>query len=327
MILLMRMRRMKVPEGADGIYHCHSRAVDGRNIFDARGKEEFLRRMWRTAEFLGVQILSYTVMSNHYHHLVLVPGEVELTNEELLERLRVYYGERNSNYLEFREALDKGDETLDQLREQHMRRMGDVSEFEKTLKQGFSSWYNRRNDRRGTLWMEPFGSTIAEDDPIATIPMAAYIDLNPVRAGIVDDPKDYLHCGYAAALAGDERCREGIQRLMHMNSWPQASTQYRIYLMQQGQMKVPGKAGTIDRDLLLKTLKEEGHLPAHQLLRLKVRYFTHGLVLGSEKYVEEFFQQYRSHFGERRKTGARPIKALPESGLHVLRDLRKTVFS
>jgi len=323
----MRTRRMKVPEGQDGIYHCHSRAVDGQYIFDSRGKAEFLRRMWRVAEFLSIQILAYSVMDNHFHQMVLAPGRVELTNEQLLERLRVYYGERSPKYTQFRKAVAKGDKSPDMLRTQYMWRMGNISEFEKSLKQGFSTWYNNLQERRGTLWMERFGSTIAEDDPIATIPMAAYIDLNAVRAGIVDDPKDYLHCGYAAALAGKESCREGIKRIMQMDSWQEASRQYRIYLMQQGHMEVPGKAGTVRRDLLLKTLKAEGQLPVHQLLRLKVRYFTHGLVLGSEKYVEEFFQQYRSHFGERRKTGARPIKAIPNSGLHVLRDLRKSVFS
>ena len=44
--------------------------------------------------------------------------------------------------------------------------------------------------------------------------MAAYIDLNPVRAGMVDDPKDYRWCSYAEAVAGKKRSREGLQRVM-----------------------------------------------------------------------------------------------------------------
>ncbi|KAB2648575.1 MAG: hypothetical protein DVB27_00390 [Verrucomicrobia bacterium] len=40
--------------------------------------------------------------------------------------------------------------------------------------------------------------------------MAAYIDLNPVRADIVSDPKDYRWCGYGAAVAGVKAERTGL---------------------------------------------------------------------------------------------------------------------
>ena len=74
--------------------------------------------------------------------------------------------------------------------------MGDVSEYIKTVKQRFSVWYNRNNRRYGTLWADRFKSVLVEGkgNPLQT--MAAYIDLNPVRAGLVEDPKDYRFCGY-----------------------------------------------------------------------------------------------------------------------------------
>ena len=53
-----------------------------------------------------------------------------------------------------------------------------------------------------------------------------------------------------------------------------------------------------------------------------MRYFSDGLVLGSELFVEEIFEQYRSHFGEKRKCGARPMKGLADVSLRVIRDLR-----
>jgi hypothetical protein len=283
--------------------------------------------MWRIADFLGIQVLDHSVMSNHYHQVLFVPGIVELTDKQLLERLRVYYGERSDPYLKFRVAIEKGDKSPELLRPRYLRRMANLSEYKKTLKQGFSTWYNRRKDRRGTLWMERFGSTITEDSPRSAMAMAAYVDLNSVRASLVEDPKDYPYCGYAAALAGSQRCREGIMRILHMDSWEEASDHYRLYLMRRGQMEVPGKSGKISREVLLKTLEKNGKLSEAELLRLRVRYFTNGLVFGSEEFVEQLFQQYRSHFGEKRKTGSRPIKGLPDSGLHVIRDLRNSVFS
>ena len=47
--------------------------------------------------------------------------------------------------------------------------------------------------------------------------MAAYIDLNPVIAGMVSDPKDYKWCGYASAVAGSREgklARRGIARVL-----------------------------------------------------------------------------------------------------------------
>ncbi|MGA1658363.1 MAG: transposase, partial [Ilumatobacteraceae bacterium] len=64
------------------------------------------------------------------------------------------------------------------------RRMGDVSEFIKLLKQRFTQWYNRRNARKGTLWEDRFKSVLVEGEGDALVTMAAYIELNPVRAGM-----------------------------------------------------------------------------------------------------------------------------------------------
>ena len=73
----MRCPRITVEKGEDGLYHCMSRIVGGDYIFDKVEKEVFIQRMWRLAEFLGIAVLDYVVMSNHYHQLLGVPGVVE----------------------------------------------------------------------------------------------------------------------------------------------------------------------------------------------------------------------------------------------------------
>ncbi|MGY8697004.1 MAG: transposase, partial [Verrucomicrobiia bacterium] len=82
--------------------------------------------------------------------------------------------------------------------------MGDVSLFMKELKQRFSIWYNKSHRRQGTLWGERFKSVLVQDDPFALMTIAAYIDLNPVRAGIVSDPVEYRYCGYGEAMGGSK---------------------------------------------------------------------------------------------------------------------------
>lgn len=322
----MRKPRIKVPHGTDGIYHCFSRAVDGKFIFGKREKDKFLEMMWRIADFLGIQVLHYTLMSNHYHQILFVPGIVSISNEELLERLGQYYGHQSREYLEFLAAVQRGDKSPDLLRKQYIIHMCNLSEFEKRLKQGFSSWYNKRKDRKGALWMERFGSTVTEDRPNSTMAMAGYLDLNPVRAGLVDDPKDYPYCAYSAALRGCIRCQEGLKRITGICDWDKAAADYRVFIMLKGHRKISDKKGNVSRSLLLQTLDQEGQLSLPDLLRLKVRYFTDGLAFGSESFVESLFQENRDYFSHRRKAGAMPIDVLPAAGLSVINKLHKTIF-
>jgi hypothetical protein len=74
---------------------------------------------------------------------------------------------------------------------------------------------------------EGSGTELARRKPTLAL-MAAYIDLNPVRAGIVADPKHYRWCGYAEAVAGIKMAKEGIkvavearrQRAVSVNATP-----------------------------------------------------------------------------------------------------------
>lgn len=45
-------------------------------------------------------------------------------------------------------------------------------------------------------------SILVQGSSNALTTMAAYIDLNPVRAGLVEDPGAYRYCGYGEAVGG-----------------------------------------------------------------------------------------------------------------------------
>jgi putative transposase len=93
--------------------------------------------------------------------------------------------------------------------------MLDLSEAMKTLKQRFSMWFNRRHERVGTLWESRSKSVLVEGDAQTLMKVAAYVDLNAVRAGIANDPKDYRWCGYAEALgASTKAVRELAKRAL-----------------------------------------------------------------------------------------------------------------
>ncbi|HMP73138.1 MAG TPA: hypothetical protein PKE55_07740, partial [Kiritimatiellia bacterium] len=208
-------------------------------------------------------------------------------------------------------------------------RMGDVSEFFKTLKQRFTQWYNRRHARRGTLWEERFKSVLVEGRGNVLATMAAYIDLNPVRAGLVTDPKDYRFCGYGEAVAGGSVARGGLalvaECLGQGVDWRAAGKAYRVYLYGKGE-RTSSKQG-FSAEEVKKVLAEGGKLSRAEVLRCRVRYFSDGVALGSRAFVEEVFEANRGRFGRKRKTGARALRWAQLGDVFTARDLRREAIT
>jgi putative transposase len=167
--------------------------------------------------------------------------------------------------------------------------------------------------------------------------MAAYIDLNPVRAELVEDPKDYRWCGYAAAMGGGAAARAGLALVMtgasrQVVADTEVLPAYRVWLFGQGEANEgltqdgqPVRAGfTVEQ--VQAVVKAKGRLPLAEYLRLRVRYFTDGAVLGSRNYVNEIFQAWRERFGPQRKDGARRMRYVEQEGMYCLRDLQVRVI-
>ena len=158
--------------------------------------------------------------------------------------------------------------------------------------------------------------------PTALRTVAAYIDLNPVRAGLVEDPKDYRFCGYAAALAGAAALRRGLLSFLAPKEWAKAAAEYRMLLFVTGGSANRSDKRVLDPAVIRAELARGGELGLGQVLRLRIRYLTDGVILGSKEFVDEMFLKHRDRFGARRRDGARPIRGAPLPGINVLRDLR-----
>jgi REP element-mobilizing transposase RayT len=174
-------------------------------------KEHFVQLLREAEEFCEVRILTYCLMSNHFHVLVEVPKAPEPhlrpSPERVLAKLAKLSGHQNVGLVRqrfemYREARDE--KGLAEYLATFHARLWDLSQFMKLVKQRFTLWYNLRVGRTGTLWEDRFKSVLVEGQGQALVTMAAYIDLNPVRAGLVKDPKDYRWSGYGEAVAGKE---------------------------------------------------------------------------------------------------------------------------
>src|SRR5512133_3028612 len=77
------------------IYHCISRVVGRDFVLEVDEREHFRMVMRMCEKFTGCRVLSYCLMSNHFHLLLEVPPIPEggIPDQELLQRLRVFYSE------------------------------------------------------------------------------------------------------------------------------------------------------------------------------------------------------------------------------------------
>ena len=301
----VRTPRIKLdPELGEAVYHCFTRTVNGEMLFDDADKEVLRKQLWQVSDFCGIRIVTHDILSNHFHVKIMVPKKIEITDAELLRRYRVLHP-RPTRYQPARlevieQWLARQSPEGRAWRKRILAMMGDVSAFMQLLKQRFSIWFNRTHHRYGTLWAERFGSVLVQ----WMIPaMAAYIDLNCVRAYLILDPKDYRFCGYGEAVGGNLKAREGLGLLFGESDWTKVQARYRQLLFSIG--AAPREKGArISQADFQRVIAQGGHLPLAEVLRCRVKYFTAAGVLGSKAFVETQLAAYR------RRTG-RPLKAAP----------------
>ncbi len=209
----MSIPRALAEPGRPGLYHVCSRVVDRRVIFGERERRKFMELIKGGAVFAGVDVVSWCLMGNHFHLLVRVlPMDADdLSDEEVLARMESIYREpRMRHYRGVWERMETTERRRDFLAP-FRARMGSLSEYVRTLKQRFTQWFNRSKGREGTLWEGRFHSVLlshneSEDGRglgLLARFVAGYIDLNPVRAGVVREASESDWSGYGAALRGD----------------------------------------------------------------------------------------------------------------------------
>ena len=312
-------------------YHCISRVVDRRFVFGAHERDVFRKLMHQVEAFSGVRVLTWTILSNHFHLLLEVPPRPAEppSDDEILGRCRALYSPDAMIAIEweFADARRRGGSALEDLRAKFLRRMWDLSEFMKTLKQKFTVWFNTARAREGTLWERRFKSVLVEGSWGCLLKVAAYIDLNAVRAGLADDPKDYRWCGYAEAVGGDREARRGLAAALAdlepagaRATWRDVGPRYRKILFGIGEENSARRG--LSREEVRKVWEAGGRLSLAQLLRCRVRYFSDGLAVGSAGFIEQVFESLRAAFSAARKTGARRMAGGDWGELRTARRLR-----
>ena len=198
-------RKTLVSLDATPYYHCSSRCV--RRAFlcgqDAVTGQSFEhRRKWiedkllELASVFGINLCAYAVMHNHYHAVLFVDKtSADSWNDlEVIERWhRLFSGNSFSQGFVQGESLSPVEQrVLDRSVELWRARLIDISWFMRVLNEGIARLANREDGCTGRFWEGRFSSQALLDEK-ALAACAAYVDLNPIRAGLATSLIDSDH--------------------------------------------------------------------------------------------------------------------------------------
>ena len=177
-------------------YHCMARCV--RRAFLCgndryTGKSFNHRRQWLVdrislqARAFGIHVCAYAIMGNHYHLVLRVdkPLVLALDDVEVLRRwTSIFRGPLLvQRYLDGLSPSDAEMQTVREIAMAWRRRLYDISWFMRCLNEYIARRANAEDECSGRFWEGRFKSRALLNDA-AVLSCMAYVDLNPVRAGL-----------------------------------------------------------------------------------------------------------------------------------------------
>ena len=292
------------------VYHVMSRtALDGFPLGDVE-KDFMLDLIRRYSKLYLVEILGFCLMGNHFHILVKMFPESKYTDEDIKKRYESFYGDDRmfaaGQIPSWREKLSN------------------LSEFVREIKVGFTRYYNKRHNRRGYFWGDRFKSVIVEKGE-TLINCLAYIDLNPLRAGLVERPEDYRwnSLGYHIQTGNKDGFLSLDLGLLEFGilDTKERLKRYRRYVYEAGAVdrSEKGQRKVIDDAVVKKEQKREYEISRIDRFRYRTRYFTDSGIIGSKEFVSENYQRFKDVFMSKREKIPRRVVGL--DGVYSLKRL------
>ena len=213
-------------------YHCVSRCVrraflcgedrfSGMNFDHRRGW--IAERVKQLAGIFAIDVAAYAIMSSHYHIVVRVDRERALgwSLDEVLERwTRLFAGPLLvTRYLsEERAQMSEAEiAKVEELGESYRSRLHDLSWLMRTLNEHIARQANAEDGVKGRFWEGRFKSQALLDEK-ALLAAMAYVDLNPVRAGIAETPEASDYTSIQERVAGVPETTESEIRTQESTS-------------------------------------------------------------------------------------------------------------
>lgn len=205
---------------------CGEDNMTGQNFEHRRGWIE--QRIGQLSSVFAIDVAAYAVLSNHFHLVVRVDRQRVngWSDEEVLRRwTQVFAGPLFvRRYLNASERDQLSDAELKQVGSWvaiYRQRLADLSWYMRVLNETIARKANAEDNCTGRFWEGRFKSQALLDEQ-AVLMVMSYVDLNPVRAGIVETPEDAVYTsiykrvttdgGKDIQTTGKESCEESPQQ-------------------------------------------------------------------------------------------------------------------
>jgi putative transposase len=278
-----RKPRMIV-HGESAVYHVMSRtALEGFVIGDVE-KDYLLKKIKDFSAIYFVEILGFCLMGNHFHIVLRMHTDSDYTDEDIQQRFDLYY---------------QNDKTKSPLMPNQIpalrEKWQNISEFMKEIKQSFSRFYNKRHNRRGFFWSDRFKSVLVENGE-ALINCLAYVDLNPIRAGIIDRPDNYRWSSLGYHYQTDNKdcflsLDFGIENCEKLHN-KKRLIKYRQFVYEVGSLKTT-KGNSVKTEILVEETDKDFTPDAVDRFRARTRYFTDSGIIGSREFVRKLWENFK----------------------------------
>lgn len=188
----MRMSRNFFKDQKEGCYlHLYNRTVRlnrKKFSFTDKDKSGIFNLLMSYLKKYNLEVISFSLMPNHFHCILFSPAE-KMTREQAHEAYN------NFHYEKCQGQIPIDDPNIEKV----MQRSNDISAFMCEFQGGITRWYNEHGDknyeRTGALWESRFKcKLVASDQYLWTL--VRYVEMNPVRANLVDHPGDYHFSTY-----------------------------------------------------------------------------------------------------------------------------------
>ncbi len=302
-----RIPRMVV-KGEDAIYHVITKStLPGYALADV--EKDYLVNLikWMSGVFF-VEVFGYCIMGNHFHLLVKMKNAGDYSDDELKKRLALFFR--------------KNERVVEEGRLPYFRdKFSNLSEFVKEIKQRFSRYYNKAHNRTGYFWGDRFKSVLVQNGD-TLINLLAYIDLNPVRANMVEKPEDYRwsSIGYHAQTGNRNSFLSTDLGLMGYNDMNEKErfADYREYLYEKGGLETE-KGASINEKIVAKERNKNYEFTSIDRLRFRTRYFTDSGIIGTKSFVNSYYDMFKNNFGSEKVKRPNKVKGL--DGVYSLKRL------
>src|SRR5690554_4294667 len=180
---------------------CGTDSVSGQCYEHRRGW--IVDRLHQLAGVFAIDVAAYAVMSNHYHLVVRVDAARagEWSDDEVLRRwTSLFTGPLLvQRYRAGADLLPAERQAVTALAATYRERLADVSWFMRLLNEAIARQANAEDGVKGRFWEGRFKSQALLDEA-AILSAMAYVDLNPIRAGMAETPERSEHTSVAERL-------------------------------------------------------------------------------------------------------------------------------